>query len=194
MQQPYNMCEAKQAEPISPIRCLKVVLYSRFSYLLLLSLLFQVPIPLQIQNIVHILNSKLHVLVQASNFLPCKIKSVFNSLQKSQFQVKKLKTLWAHWVQAMWHFPVFLPGKFYQHNRTQHSENLLINGVGRGFGLDIPSQLSTRNSTFHNICKTLPGLYRNGFTNIRHYTKQTLVQTSFPDHESFAPILQCWNL
>ena len=107
-----------------------VVLYSSFSYLLLLSFLFQVPIPLQIQNVIHILNGKLHILVQASNFLSCKIKSALNSLQKSQFQLKKLKTLWAYSVQATWHFPMFLPGKLYQHNRTQHSENLLINQWG----------------------------------------------------------------
>ena len=51
-------------------------LYSSFSYLLLLSLLFQVPIPFQIQNIIHILNSKLYILVQASNHLPCKKKKI----------------------------------------------------------------------------------------------------------------------
>lgn len=58
-------------------------LYSSFSYLLLLSLLFQVPIPFQIQNIIHILNSKLYILVQASNLLPCKNK---NKNKKIRFQ------------------------------------------------------------------------------------------------------------
>lgn len=154
---------------------LTVVLYSNFSYLLLLSLLFQVPIPLQIQNIIHILNSKLHILVQASNFLPGKIKSAFNSLQKSQFHLEKLKTFWAHSVQAMRHLPIFLPGRFYQHNRTPNILKiyLSINRVPTGLGLDILSQLSTRNNTFYNVCKTLPGLYRKSF-----YKHQALYKTN----------------
>lgn len=171
---------------------LTVVLYTNFSYLLLLSLLFQVPIPLQIQNVIHILNSKLHVLVQASNFLPCKIKSAFNSLQKSQFQLKKLKTFGLIQSKPSGTFPYFCLESFISTTEPNIVKIYLsINGVLTGLGLDILSQLSTRNNTFHNVCKTLPGRYRKGFTNIRHYTKQTLFQISLPEHESFAPILQC---
>lgn len=86
------------------------------------------PIPLQIQNVIHILNSKLYVLVQASNFLPWKIISAFNSLHLLQLKLRCLETLSARSLQARRHFPVLLPGKFCQHNRTH--QKLLIHQLG----------------------------------------------------------------
>lgn len=49
---------------------------------------------------------------------------------------------------------------------------ITINGVHTGFGLDILPQLSTKNNTVYNICKTLPGLYKKGF-----YKHQALYKT-----------------
>lgn len=66
---------------------------------------------------------------------------------------------------------------------------LTVNGVHPGFGLDISPQPSTK-SNVHNICKTLPSLYKKDFTNTRHYTKQSLFQMLLPEHESFGLILQ----